>query len=510
METGKQQAQVFLSYKRNSPDQDVALQIYDALRQRHRVFIDQTLLVGAKWAAQIEAQLRQSDYLIVLLSQQAVDSEMVQAEVETAVTLRKKTGKPVILPVRLAYLEPFKYPLSARLNPLHWAYWGSSADTKRVIDELMLAIESGELGVNGDGSGVSLIEPSQPPGPPRPVPTAQPVSLEMPEGTMIAESGFYVTRTSDSQALAAIGQQGVTITIKGPRQMGKSSLLIRLVNAAGQLNKRAVFMDFQLFGSEELSDKHLFFRRFCSALTAALEMDDLVEQYWAKPLGDALLCTSYVERYLLKELGGPLALAMDEVDTIFNTSFNTDFFSMLRSWHNSRAINPIFRQLDLVLVTSTEPYQLIENLNQSPFNVGTVIELVDFTQEQVSDLNGRHGSPLSPDGVGQLMALLNGHPYLVRRALYLISSGRMSLTELLGKATDDRGPFGDHLRYHLFRLHRKSDLIQGLRKVILHNNCSDPKVFFALRGAGLVRGEGAATVPRCRLYADYFRERLNA
>jgi hypothetical protein len=53
------------------------------------------------------------------------------------------------------------------------------------------------------------------------------------------------------------------------------------------------------------------------------------------------------------------------VAALVDTSFRLDFFSMLRSWHNSRAniTTSIWKQLDLVLVTSTEPYQLIENLN---------------------------------------------------------------------------------------------------------------------------------------------------
>ena len=94
---------------------------------------------------------------------------------------------------------------------------------------------------------------------------------------------------------------------------------------------------------------------------------------------------------------------------------------MLRSWHNSRASAPIWKQLDLALVTSTEPYQLIGNLNQSPFNVGTQIELMDFTLEQVADLNHRHGAPLHSDQIQECMVLFGGQPYLVRRALYLVA-----------------------------------------------------------------------------------------
>jgi hypothetical protein len=233
-----------------------------------------------------------------------------------------------------------------------------------------------------------------------------------------------------------------------------------------------------------------------------------VEEYWALPLGNSLRCTRYMTQHLLKQVGGPLVLAMDEVESIFDTDFRSDFFGMLRSWHNNRAHAPIWKQLDLVLVTSTEPYQLVDNLNQSPFNVGEVIELADFTRPQVAKLNRRHGSPLTAGAERQLMELLDGHPYLVRRALYLVASERISVADLFATATDDRGPFGDHLRYHLFRMHDKQEQVDGLRNVINYQTCQDEHVFFRLRGAGLVRRDGRAVVPRCQLYARYFKEHL--
>jgi hypothetical protein len=115
---------------------------------------------------------------------------------------------------------------------------------------------------------------------------------------------------------------------------------------------------------------------------------------------------------------------MDEVDRVFDTNFRNDFFGMLRSWHNSRAIYSSLDTLDLVLVTSTEPYQLIDDLNQSPFNVGQIIELEDFTPEQVAELNRRHNFPFDANSLQQLLRLLGGHPYLVRKALYLVASDK--------------------------------------------------------------------------------------
>jgi AAA-like domain len=352
----------------------------------------------------------------------------------------------------------------------------------------------------------SAAQPSSPM--PQPLPAAQPVSLEMPEGTMDQSSLFYVARSGDAIALDTIGRQGVTITIKGPRQMGKSSLLIRTMTAAVEAGKRVAFLDFQLFDKMALTDGDRFFRQFCAWLTDELELADRVEEFWSLPLGNSQRCTRYMQRYLLKDLGSPLVLAMDEVESVFDTEFRSDFFSMLRSWHNNRASTPIWKQLDLALVTSTEPYQLIENLNQSPFNVGQVIELTDFPAEQVADLNDRHGKPLNLLQVERLMALLGGHPYLVRRSLYLVSSGQWTVADLFAEAVADRGPFGDHLRYHLFRMNDKKDLIQGLLQVIRNQTCPDERVFFRLRGAGLVRRDRQTVLPRCQLYAEYFQEHL--
>ncbi len=300
-------------------------------------------------------------------------------------------------------------------------------------------------------------------------------------------------------------------------------LLIRTLEKAVEAGKRAVFLDYQLIERDALTDADKFYRRFCDWVTDELEMENRVAEFWDSPLGNSQRCTRYFSRYLLKELDRPLVLAMDEVENLFDTPFRSDFFSMLRSWHNARAnvATPVWKRLDLALVTSTEPYQLIENLNQSPFNVGEVINLEDFTRQQVADLNQRHGSPLSDDEERLLMNLLNGHPYLTRRALYLVATGRAGVADVFAQATDDRGPFGDHLRYHLFRVHDKGDLVAGLFRVhdkgdlvaglcevMRRNTCDDETIFFRLRGAGLVQRSGQSAQMRCPLYEGYFREHL--
>lgn len=504
-----QRARVFISYKRNAqPDAQVAELVFNALREKHDVFIDRVLPVGTRWAQSIEDELRRADFFIVLLSSESVHSEMVVAEIETAYLLAKQGGaRPIILPVRLAYRDPFTYPLSAYLNPINWALWREQEDTPSLVAELLNAISGGRLTLD-ENSKPEIIEVEQNRLPP-PLLSAQPVSLETPDGTMDPQSAFYVARPADTVALEAIRRQGVTITIKAPRQMGKSSLLTRIMEAAAERGKKVAFLDFQLMDRSVFDEPETFFRQFCAWLTDKLGLDDRVDEFWRTPLGNGQRCTRYVERYLLKELNAPLVLAMDEVESVFDAAFRSDFFGMLRSWHNTRWAGPVWKNLDLALITSTEPYQFIDDLNQSPFNVGEVIELTDFTEEQVSDLNHRHGSPLSAGEQQDLMSLLGGHPYLIRRALYMVASEHIAAGDLLAQASDDYGPFGDHLRRHLFRMRVDSQLVGGMSQVIQQGRCQNEEIFFRLHGAGLVSKQGGRVTPRYRLYTDFFLKHLD-
>jgi hypothetical protein len=504
-------AKIFISYKRNmAPDTPVATAVYEALRQEHDVFIDTTIQVGEKWAERIQKAIKESDYLISFLSEHSVNSEMVIAEIETAHHHEKTYGKPAILPVRLNFNEPLVYPLSAYLNPLQWALWDKDTDTPKLIAELKHAISGGQLLVD---NATAVTMPCKTGNQETPTAFAN-ISRDLgsPEGTMPHESPFYIERDTDREAVNALNEiQGVTITIKGPRQMGKSSLLNRLLADGTGKQMRTAFIDFQLIENAAMETADVFYRQFCSLLSWEFEIEDRTEEFWKYPLGHVQKTTNYLQRHLLKEIKDvQILLAMDEVERMFGSPFRSDFFSMLRSWHNNRARGGDWTRLNIALVTSTEPYQFIADLNQSPFNVGQVVELVDFTLAQVSDLNNRHYNPLTEMQVKELFDLLGGHPYLTRRALYLVASQRTTFPELLKNACEDNGPFGDHLRNYLFRMGGQENLKAGLMQVIKYQRCSDEHIFFQLRGSGLVKRVDNAVIPRNQLYADYFGKRLNA
>jgi len=501
-------ARVFLSYKRNmEPDQTLAGEVVRGLEGAgHAVFIDQRLTVGQTWAQEIETQVREADYLVVFLTAESSHSEMVRGEIEMARHHAAAASHPRILPVRVNFDGPLPYPLNAYLDKIQYAIWSGPQDTARLLQELTAAM-TGQLPARSTAMPSAAPSTTQ-----LPPPYAAP--LPVPGGALDIDDKWYLPRPADATALALAAQPGQTLTIKGPRQMGKSSLLMRTVKAGLDGGKRLALLDFQLVDEATKADAGLFFRRFASSIAEQLELPDNAEEHWDTGYSDPQNCTRYVERDILQVLNAPCMIAIDETDSIFRTSFAEDFFAMLRSWHGLRAhpVRRAWKSLDIILSTSTEPQLFIDRPHESPFNVGVVLPLDDFTPEQVAKLNALHPKPLGDADVQRLFALIGGHPYLTRKAFYLAASSAptSSVDDLIAHATDDAGPFGDHLRYYLLRLQGKPELIAALRQVIERRGGAggDELLTHRLQAAGLIRRMGNKVVPRCELYAKYFSERL--
>lgn len=229
--------------------------------------------------------------------------------------------------------------------------------------------------------------------------------LEPPGAPPDPSSNFYVPRAADQTVAEIIKQDGTTTTIKGPGQMGKSTILVSMIRKAEEINKRVVRIDLQEFDEQALGRPDEFFYQFCWRSAEQLNLEDNVDEYWKRPLGNIQRVTGFFSGHVLKTVQSPVLLAVDEVDRVLSTPLHKDFFSMLLSWHQLRGANANWRKLSLALVTSTEPYRFIDGVKQTPF-VGTVIEMEEFTHKEASTLNERHNSPLSPAEVARLVDLV--------------------------------------------------------------------------------------------------------
>jgi hypothetical protein len=339
------------------------------------------------------------------------------------------------------------------------------------------------------------------------------VDLEELGGQVSLDSPFYVKRPpNEERCFEVIAKPGALIRIKAPRQMGKSSLMLRILDHAAQQGYRTAWLNLQAAGENALENLDNLLKWLCSRISRKLGLPDKVEEYWQGALGGNDKCTDYFELYLLEGIKVPLALGLDEVDQLFqHETVAADFFGLLRSWHEESKFNPVWRNLRLIIAHSKEVYIPL-NINQSPFNVGLPVDLLPLNDDQANDLIKRHGLSLSPRESLDLMDLTGGHPYLLRVALYHLARQEITMTDMVKVAPTAEWAYGEHLRRHLNSLHEHPELLLAMQQVIGADGAVriEAAEAFKLSSMGLVRFQGNDVVPLCDLYRKYFREMLEA
>jgi hypothetical protein len=496
-------ARIFISYRRSAVlDNAIAHALRDRLEATgHSVFIDTAMRVGTNWAEKIYERIEWCDHFIVLLSPDAVVSEMVVGEVRRAHRRSQRDGAPALLPVWVGVVGDLGYELDAYLARLQYHACSGANEVESLLTEILRAIET-----------QSTASPSPPR---RPLPS--PVSLgsqrpspfadarREPGGTVPGNDPLYIRRHQDilaEQAATRIG--GETLLIRAPRQWGKSSLAVRYRDACRRHGKAWSYIDLQFLPDDAVAAYPSFLTEIARQVVDDLELTALPDDV---PSFSDL--TRFMERQVLPQLSSGLVLIFDEADRIISLPYKRNFFAMLRGWHNRRAVRPDpWERLDIAVVIATEPWLLIDDPNESPFNVATPLELTPLTIEHVAELGARQGINLSQWDAEQLWMLLRGQPYLTRMAFYRLSTTpELTLARLEETAADTEGPFGEHLRSLLVRLQRRPELrlIEAMHQAERHGSVPSEETFQRLTAAGLVRHDAGRVVPANLLYGRFFR-----
>ena len=331
-----------------------------------------------------------------------------------------------------------------------------------------------------------------------------------PSGSVPLNSSFYLQRSLEARIDREIENPGALIRIKAPKEMGKTSLLLRNLDYADSLGYNIISLNLEQAEDSILNNLNLFLRWLCANISQQLRRKPNLDEYWDEDLGSTISCTLYLQDYILESLDNPIVLALDDVNQIFeHPQVAKDFLPLLRSWYEEGKRLPVWQKLRLIVVHSTEIYVPLE-LNQSPFNVGLPIQLGDFNLGEIEQLAQRYGLEWSEEKEAKtLMSLVGGHPALVNLALYHLSREEISLSQLLETAPTATGIYAHHLQRHLATLEKQPELIQALDRVL---SVSEP-VFLApihsykLASMGLIKLSGDKAIAPCELYRQYFTKK---
>jgi hypothetical protein len=333
---------------------------------------------------------------------------------------------------------------------------------------------------------------------------------EHPWGELPIVSRFYIERSpTEPDCYAAIRKANTLIRIKAARQMGKSSLLSRILDQASRQGDRVVRISLESMDERFLADYDIFLHWFCRIITHKLNLPDTLAQYWASVdlLGSNECFKDYLERGLLPQLQTPLTLGLDEVDRIFEyPSISQAFFPLLREIHEKGKHTEIWKRLRLVLVHFNEIH--LPNIHQSPFNVGLSIELKGFTLDQAQALAQRYPLQINPSDLQDLMAIVGGNPFLLRQAMEILYRHDQPFAQVLAQATTNQGIYSGHLRHLELILTQYPPLLSIMQQIAIASEPStlkDSSIRDKLQAIGLIKLEGNGVLPSCELYRQYFQ-----
>src|SRR5258706_2584190 len=199
-------------------------------------------------------------------------------------------------------------------------------------------------------------------------------------GTLAANTPSYVVRPADQELLDHVrnSRDGAFCYVLTARQMGKSSLMVRVASKLLQQGFRTTVIDLSSIGVASVDEWYL---GLLARLKSELKLATDIQAWWRRQhaLSAPQRFIDFLHDVVLREVDGKIAIFIDEIDFMLQLDFRDDFFAAIRAVYNARAHDPVYRRLTFVLLGVATPLDLIRDANRTPFNIGRRIDLHEFS-----------------------------------------------------------------------------------------------------------------------------------
>ena len=234
-------------------------------------------------------------------------------------------------------------------------------------------------------------------------------------GTLNPAQHVYIARHEDQDVLHRLSM-GEWVNLFCSRQSGKSSLMVRVFFDLQHRGWCTALCDLTILGTQ--ADAETYFRGLTSAIAKGLKISNYAG-FWNQRTFDtpSQKFTAFVTELIPQEIDNPVAIFLDEIDSVLKLSFSADLFFALRGAYHELKRNPRKEPIVFCLAGAIAPYEFVTSAFGGSFDVGHTLALRDFS--------------LSSDDFGEILPQLgtdSNHANDILRRVFFWTGGQPALT----------------------------------------------------------------------------------
>ncbi|MDF5719568.1 MAG: AAA-like domain-containing protein [Rhizonema sp. PD37] len=244
-------------------------------------------------------------------------------------------------------------------------------------------------------------------------------------GSLHSGDPTYVVRRADEQLYTFL-KAGEFCYVFNARQMGKSSILVRVKHQLEKEGYLCTHVDMTRIGSRHITPLQ-WYKGVVGDLWRGFSCSGKINlKTWWQELEDISLLqrlSEFIELLLNQFADKKLCVLIDEIDSILSLDFPVDdFFALIRYCYNQRSHNPEYHRITFALFGVATPSDLIRDKTRTPFNIGKAIDLCSFSLEEALPLaQGFVGKFERPHTIlKEIIAWSGGQPFLTQKLCQLL------------------------------------------------------------------------------------------